>query len=80
MAIFDTGNSHTPLFVSSLDRRTLLKAAGVASLGVSLVGNQTANAQDGESPLVFLATDTAYSLDPAENWDAGGGSTILAHV
>ena len=37
-------------------------------------------AQDADSTLVFLATDTAYSLDPAQNWDYGGGATILAHV
>jgi peptide/nickel transport system substrate-binding protein len=37
-------------------------------------------AQDDASTLIFLATDTAYSLDPAQNWDYGGGATILAHV
>jgi peptide/nickel transport system substrate-binding protein len=80
MAISGSGNSNTALLASSLDRRNLLKAAGVTSLGVSLLGSQSVRAQEEESTLIFLATDTAYSLDPAENWDAGGGSTILAHV
>jgi peptide/nickel transport system substrate-binding protein len=74
---------------SGLNRRLLLKAAAAAG-GTTLLpaGHGTTPfwvadvkaAQDADSTLVFLATDTAYSLDPAQNWDYGGGATILAHV
>src|SRR5215211_8385866 len=74
---------------SGLNRRLLLKAAAAAG-GTTLLptGHGTTPfwvadvmaAQDTDSTLVFLATDTAYSLDPAQNWDYGGGATILAHV
>lgn len=66
------------------NRRRLLGAAGLAVAGAAAapltrVQHATAS-QDGNATIVFLATDTAYSLDPAENWDFGGGSTIISHV
>jgi peptide/nickel transport system substrate-binding protein len=74
---------------SGLSRRLLLKAAaatGGAALFTSTEGTTPFSAPDvtaaeaADSSLTFLATDTAYSLDPAQNWDYGGGATILAHV
>src|SRR5215212_11390535 len=74
---------------SGLNRRLLLKAAAAAG-GTTLLptGHGTTPfwvadvmaAQKDDSTLIFLATDTAYSLDPAQNWDYGGGATILSHV
>jgi peptide/nickel transport system substrate-binding protein len=72
-----------------ISRRTLLKgSAAVAGTGALAASagvtpfpvTSKASAQADTSTLVFLATDTAYSLDPAQNWDYGGGATILAHV
>jgi peptide/nickel transport system substrate-binding protein len=72
-----------------MNRRLLLKAAAAAGgAAVLSPGHGTTPfsvaevlaAQDAGPTLVFLATDTAYSLDPAQNWDYGGGATILAHV
>ena len=72
-----------------VSRRLLLKAAaaaGGATLFTSRPGTTpfgagaAVAAQEEDSTLVFLATDTAYSLDPAQNWDYGGGATILSHV
>jgi peptide/nickel transport system substrate-binding protein len=73
---------------SPLSRRLLLKATaagGAAMLAPNqgttpFWGAPAVAAQETDSTLVFLATDTAYSLDPAQNWDYGGGATILAHV
>ena len=71
-----------------VSRRLLLRAAAAAGgatlltprSGTTPLGSGAAAAQDDDSTLVFLAFDTAYSLDPAQNWDYGGGATILAHV
>jgi peptide/nickel transport system substrate-binding protein len=71
--------------MTTIDRRTLIKAgagaAGLAAVGTKVIPQaRPVSAQDGSAPFVFLATDTAYSLDPAQNWDYGGGATILAHT
>lgn len=65
------------------NRRAFLKAAGAlgsaAALDLTRLSPPTVAAQDG-STLVFLASDAAYSLDPGENWDYGGGATIISHI
>jgi peptide/nickel transport system substrate-binding protein len=65
------------------NRRRFLQAAGAlgtaAALDFTRMSPPSVAAQDG-STLVFLASDGAYSLDPAENWDYGGGATIISHV
>ena len=68
-----------------VDRRTLLKAgaglAGAAAVaGAVAPSPKPAAAQSGSAPFVLVSADTAYSLDPAQNWDYGGGSTIIAQV
>lgn len=73
---------------SGFNRRMLLKSGAAAGAGAAAASagitpfptSPRVSAQTDASTLVFLATDTAYSLDPAQNWDYGGGATILAHV
>jgi peptide/nickel transport system substrate-binding protein len=72
----------------NVTRRTLLKASAAASgagalaasAGITPFPSVSTVAAQSDNTLKFLATDTAYSLDPAQNWDYGGGATILAHV
>jgi peptide/nickel transport system substrate-binding protein len=77
-----TSPEMSPVLRALSNRRRFLKAAGVLGAATALDLTRMsppAAAQDG-STLVFLASDALYSLDPAENWDYGGGATILSHV